>query len=84
MRAAESARRCARNRRHGVRAHGSVATAAIALVALLAMIACSGCLWLAIPSLAYQGYKAEHRSSESGQAKQNNSSQKSRSGDQIE
>lgn len=79
--AAQSGRRGARDRRHGIGARGSIATAAIAIVALLMMAVCSGCLWLAVPSLAYQGYKAEHRSDHNGQAKQNNNSQKSQSSD---
>jgi hypothetical protein len=84
MRAAESARRVARGRRHGIGARGSIATAAIALVALLVMAVCSGCLWLAIPSLVYRGYKAEERPNQSAQTKQNNNSQKSQSGGQYE
>jgi hypothetical protein len=47
----------------------------VAAAALFAMTAgCSGCLWIAIPSLAYQGYKYES-GSQSGQAKQHQSSQ---------
>lgn len=32
---------------------------AVAAVLLVVLTGCSGCLWIAIPSLAYQGYKAE-------------------------
>ncbi len=44
---------------------GVVATAAAAIFAMGA--GCSGCLWLAVPSLAYQGYKYE--TSAKGQSK---------------
>ncbi len=48
---------------------------AIAAAALLAMSAgCGGCLWIAVPSLAYQGYKYES-GDQNGQAKQRQSSQ---------
>ncbi len=53
----------------------SVAARLAAAVALLAMSAgCSGCLWLAVPSLAYQGYKYESGHHQSSQAKPPNSS----------
>jgi hypothetical protein len=39
---------------------GSVIATAGAAAAIFAMVAgCTGCLWLAIPSLAYEGYKYE-------------------------
>jgi hypothetical protein len=63
---------------------GPIVTLALALVSLLAMIVCSGCLALAIPSLAYQGYKYEHSSSQSSKTKQNSSSSKPQSAGQIE
>jgi len=49
-----------------------VVAAALALFAISA--GCSGCLWIAIPSLAYQGYKYES-GGQNGQAKQHQSSQ---------
>jgi len=50
-------------------------TVVVAAAALFAMSAgCSGCLWIAIPSLAYQGYKYES-GGQNGQAKQHQSSQ---------
>lgn len=53
-----------------------MAVAGAALLALLAMSAgCSGCLWLAVPSLAYEGYKYESGHHQSIQAKPRNSSQ---------
>lgn len=53
----------------------------VAAAALFAMsTGCSGCLWIAIPSLAYQGY--EHESGgQRGQAKQHQSSQPSANDD---
>jgi hypothetical protein len=49
--------------------------AVVAVVVLFAIsAACSGCLWIAIPSLAYQGYKYESGAQDS-QAKQHQSSQ---------
>lgn len=79
---------CGRRRGPGMRpprkARASIATVAIAIVSLLATVVCSGCLWIAIPSLAYQGYKAEERSHQSGQPKQTSNSQRSSSGDQYE
>jgi len=48
-------------------------TVTVAVAALFAMSAgCGGCLWIAIPSLAYQGYKYES-GGQSGQAKQHQS-----------
>jgi hypothetical protein len=47
----------------------------IAAAALLVICAgCAGCLWIAIPSLAYQGYKYES-GDQTGQAKQHQNSQ---------
>ncbi|MGH7914066.1 MAG: hypothetical protein ACREPW_05380 [Candidatus Binataceae bacterium] len=49
--------------------------AVVAALAIFAMSAiCSGCLWIAIPSLAYQGYKYES-GGQNAQAKQHQSSQ---------
>jgi len=46
------------------------------LVALLAMsAACEGCLWLAVPSLAYQGYKYESGDHQESQDRQHQHSQ---------
>lgn len=56
----------------GNRSRLIVAAAAAALFAMSA--GCGGCLWIAIPSLAYQGYKYES-GGQSGQAKQHQSSQ---------
>jgi hypothetical protein len=48
------------------------------LVALLAMsAACQGCLWLAIPSLAYQGYKYESGDHQDSQDRQHQNAQPS-------
>ncbi len=48
---------------------------AVLVLALAAFpVGLSGCLWLAIPSLAYQGYKYEHKKDEKPQ---NSSTQKS-------
>ena len=55
--------------------HLRLTVVVVAAAALFAMSAgCSGCLWIAIPSLAYQGYKYES-GGQSGQAKQHQSSQ---------
>ena len=44
-------------------------------VALFAMSAvCSGCLWIAVPSLAYQGYKYESGGRQTDQTKQHEGS----------
>jgi hypothetical protein len=56
----------------GDRSRLTVVAAALALFAISA--GCSGCLWIAIPSLAYQGYKYES-GGKNGQAKQHQSSQ---------
>jgi hypothetical protein len=44
-----------RDRSSGDHSRLTVVVAALALFAISA--GCSGCLWLAIPSLAYEGYK---------------------------
>jgi hypothetical protein len=50
--------------------------AAAMLVALLAMsAACGGCLWLAVPSLAYQGYKYESGDHQDSQVRQQQNAQ---------
>jgi hypothetical protein len=50
----------------------------VVVVAVLMLFAistgCSGCLWIAIPSLAYQGYKYES-GGQNSQAKQHQSTQ---------
>lgn len=65
---------------------GTIGAAAVAALALLAMAVCGGCIWLAIPSLAYQGYKAEQPANQNGQAKSHGNSQSAQSPDdsQIE
>jgi hypothetical protein len=57
----------------------------VAAAALLIAVAasCDGCLWLAIPSLAYQGYKYES-GNQNGQAKQHQNSAPPASSDNIE
>jgi hypothetical protein len=54
--------------------------------ALFAMsAACSGCLWIAIPSLAYEGYKYESGGGhQASQAKQHQSSQPPAANDDVE
>jgi hypothetical protein len=50
-------------------------TGVLAVLVLFAISAgCSGCLWIAIPSLAYEGYKYES-GSQNSQTKQHQSSQ---------
>ena len=50
---------------------GSKLAAAAMLAVLLAMsAACEGCLWLAVPSLAYQGYKYESGDHQDSQYRQ--------------
>lgn len=57
---------------------------AVMAAALFAMSAgCSGCLWIAIPSLAYQGYKYESGGGQNGQTKQHQSAQPP-AGDEVE
>lgn len=43
----------------------SILPVCIFAVLLAISTAVSGCLWIAIPSLAYQGYKYEHSKNES-------------------
>ncbi len=81
MKAEESGGRGGRGRAHIGRARSAIARAAIAALALLAMAVCGGCIWLAIPSLAYQGYKAEEPANQNGQTKpRDNSQQQSQGG----
>jgi len=56
------------------------------LAVLFAMsAACSGCLWIAIPSLAYEGYKYESGGGhQESQAKQHQSSQPPAANNDIE
>jgi len=61
-----------RDRWSGDRSRLTVVAAALALLAMSA--GCIGCLWLAIPSLAYEGYKYKS-SDQNGHAKQHQSSQ---------
>ncbi|HZO82849.1 MAG TPA: hypothetical protein VFB33_14225 [Candidatus Binataceae bacterium] len=63
--------------RRRARVSGAIGVAAIVAAALFATTACSGCFWLAVPSLAYQGYKAEQPANQSGQNKARSSSQQS-------
>ena len=54
------------------------------LAMLIAMsAACGGCLWIAVPSLAYQGYKYESGDHQDSQARQHQSAQPPAS-DQVE
>jgi hypothetical protein len=59
---------------------------AVAAAGLFAMsAACGGCLWIAIPSLAYQGYKYESGSDQGAkQAKQQHQSAPPAANDDIE
>jgi len=58
-----------------VKGRSTLAAVAV-LVALLAMsAACEGCLWLAVPSLAYQGYKYESGDHQDSQGRQHQSEQ---------
>jgi hypothetical protein len=54
--------------------------------ALFAMsAACSGCLWIAIPSLAYEGYKYESGGGhQASQAKQHQNPQPPAANDDVE
>jgi hypothetical protein len=73
-----------RSGRGGSSGGPSKLTVAIAVAALCAISAgCGGCLWIAIPSLAYQGYKYES-GDQSGQAKQHQSSQQTPANDDVE
>ena len=56
---------------------------AAAILLLVAAANCCSCLWLAIPSLAYQGYKYES-GDQNGQAKQHQNSQPPASTDNVE
>ncbi|MGH7934554.1 MAG: hypothetical protein ACREQN_15530 [Candidatus Binataceae bacterium] len=51
----------------------------LAIVLLAFSISCSGCLWLMIPSLAYQGYKYEHKSESSSSSSSSEDSSPKRS-----
>ena len=57
----------------------------MAAAALLIVVAagCDSCLWLAIPSLAYQGYKYES-GDHNGQAKQHQNAPAPASTDNVE
>jgi predicted SAM-dependent methyltransferase len=58
---------------------------AVALAALLAMsAACGGCLFIAVPSLAYQGYKYESGGQQGTQAKQQHQNSQPPANDDIE
>jgi hypothetical protein len=61
-----------RDRSSGDHSRLTVLMAALALFAISA--GCSGCLWLAIPSLAYEGYKYKS-GGQNGNAKPHQSSQ---------
>ena len=45
-----------------------------AVPAVIAMASCSGCIWLAIPSLAYEGYKYEKTGSFTGSSNSSSAS----------
>jgi hypothetical protein len=58
---------------------------AVAVVALFAVsAACSGCLWIAIPSLAYEGYKYESGGGHNAQTKQQHQSSQTPANDDVE
>ena len=61
-----------RDRSSGDHSRLTVVVAALALFAISA--GCSGCLWLAIPGLAYEGYKYKS-GGQNGNAKPHQSSQ---------
>lgn len=84
MKAAGFQGRCAGGRGQNGSARGSIAAAGVAIAALLAMIACGGCIWLAIPSLAYEGYKAEKASQSTQKSHANPQSAPSPSDSDIE
>jgi hypothetical protein len=44
------------------------------VLAFVTMVSCSGCIWLAIPSLAYEGYKYEKTGSFTGSSPPSSSS----------
>lgn len=52
-----------------------LAVAAMLVVMLAMSAACEGCLWLAIPSLAYQGYKYESGDRQDSQDRQHQNAQ---------
>jgi hypothetical protein len=51
----------------------------MAAVAIGMATSCAGCIWLAIPSLAYQGYKYEHGGGSQTTSSQQNTSKQSKS-----
>ncbi|MGA2409195.1 MAG: hypothetical protein ABSG46_02260 [Candidatus Binataceae bacterium] len=51
----------------------------IPIIAVVAAFSCSGCIWLAIPSLAYEGYKYEKTGSFTGNSSSSTSSSSSSS-----
>ncbi len=56
-----------------------------ALAFLFLCAACGGCLWLAVPSLAYQGYKYESgKDGQSNQARQHQNTRPPPAGDDVE
>ena len=57
----------------------------VALALFAFCTACAGCLWLAVPSLAYQGYKYESgKGGQPNQARQHQETQPSSAGDDVE
>jgi hypothetical protein len=52
-----------------------MATAAMLAVLIAMSAGCGGCLWIAIPSLAYQGYKYESGGHQESQARPHQSAQ---------
>jgi hypothetical protein len=77
-RSADNVRMKCRDRSGGDRSSRDCSRLTVVEAAALTLFAmnssCSGCLWIAIPSLAYQGYKYES-GDQNGQAKQHQSSQ---------
>ena len=47
------------------------------VLAAVTLVSCSGCIWLAIPSLAYEGYKYEKTGSFTGSSSSSSASSSS-------
>jgi len=57
----------------------------VALALFVFCTACAGCLWLAVPSLAYQGYKYESgKDGQPNQARQHQDTPPPSAGDDVE
>lgn len=46
----------------------------VAMMAIVTALSCNGCIWLAIPSLAYEGYKYDKTGSLTGTSSSGSSS----------